>query len=417
MAVLPNRPLRVRQVFAVVDCGDVVNTDSAAAQVEGGIIFGLSAAMVGEITIAEGRVVQSNFRDHQMIRLADAPRISAEFIRTDAPPGGLGEPCVPPIAPQLPMPYSRRLEYGCGIFRSRIILSRGARPDGDNPRRRGRLDAARGRTSKEKSHEARRRHRVRRGSRRFSDPSDSSVGSGSSALGDNERLDAVREPRVAVAAAREDHAAEPVAAGAFAPPAPARGGGAGRGAATNPFANVPAFCRVAATLTPTGDSDIKVEVWLPASDWNGKYQAVGNGGWAGVDLVPRDGDAVPPRLCDREHRHRAHAAAPADFALGHPEKLIDFGYRAMHEMTRSAKADRRRVLRHARRRCRTSTAARPADVRRITEAQRYPDDFDGIVAGASAWRRHAHARVARGGQPAHQPHAPTSVHPAGQATR
>ena len=74
-------------------------TDSATAQVEGGIIFGLSAAMVGEITIAEGRVVQRNFRDHQMIHLADAPGISVEFIRSDAPLGGLGEPCVPPVAP------------------------------------------------------------------------------------------------------------------------------------------------------------------------------------------------------------------------------------------------------------------------------------------------------------------------------
>jgi isoquinoline 1-oxidoreductase beta subunit len=99
VAVSPDGKLRVRNVVAVVDCGDVVNTDSATAQVEGGIIFGLSAAMVGEITIAEGRVVQRNFRDHQMIRLSDAPRISAEFIRTDARPGGLGEPCVPPIAP------------------------------------------------------------------------------------------------------------------------------------------------------------------------------------------------------------------------------------------------------------------------------------------------------------------------------
>jgi len=99
VAVFPDGRPRVRNVFAVVDCGDVVNTDSATAQVEGGIIFGLSAALVGEITIAEGRVVQRNFRDHQMIRLSDAPRISAEFIRSDARPGGLGEPCVPPIAP------------------------------------------------------------------------------------------------------------------------------------------------------------------------------------------------------------------------------------------------------------------------------------------------------------------------------
>jgi isoquinoline 1-oxidoreductase subunit beta len=99
VAVSPDGTLRVRNVFAVVDCGDVVNADTAKAQVEGGIIFGLSAAMVGEITIAEGRVVERNFRDYQMIHLADAPRISVEFIRSDASLGGLGEPCVPPIAP------------------------------------------------------------------------------------------------------------------------------------------------------------------------------------------------------------------------------------------------------------------------------------------------------------------------------
>ena len=99
VAVSSDASLRVRHVFAVVDCGDVVNTDTAKAQVEGGIIFGLSAAMVGEISIAQGRVVESNFRDHQMIHLSDAPRISVEFIRSDAHLGGLGEPGVPPIAP------------------------------------------------------------------------------------------------------------------------------------------------------------------------------------------------------------------------------------------------------------------------------------------------------------------------------
>ena len=98
VAVTPEGRLNVRDVFAVVDCGDVVNTDSATAQSEGGIIFGLSAALVGEITIAEGRVVQRNFRDHLMIHLADAPRITVEFIKTYRRPGGLGEPCVPPIA-------------------------------------------------------------------------------------------------------------------------------------------------------------------------------------------------------------------------------------------------------------------------------------------------------------------------------
>src|SRR5204863_8704399 len=68
--------------------------------------------------------------------------------------------------------------------------------------------------------------------------------------------------------------ARPIGAGEFTPPA-ARGG-RGPGAA---FKALPAFCRVAATLKPTGDSDIKIEVWMPASGWNGKFQAVGNGGW------------------------------------------------------------------------------------------------------------------------------------------
>ena len=99
VAVGADGRVRVKSVWAAVDCGDVVNPDSAAAQVEGGVIFGLSAALVGEITIAGGRVVERNFRDYRMIRLADAPAIRAEFVASGALPGGLGEPCVPPIAP------------------------------------------------------------------------------------------------------------------------------------------------------------------------------------------------------------------------------------------------------------------------------------------------------------------------------
>jgi len=98
VAVSSEGKLRVRAVYCVVDCGDVVNIDSAKAQAEGGIVFGLSAALLGEITIAEGHVVQRNFRDHQMIHLVDAPDVHVEFLRSDAPLGGLGEPCVPPIA-------------------------------------------------------------------------------------------------------------------------------------------------------------------------------------------------------------------------------------------------------------------------------------------------------------------------------
>lgn len=90
--------LKVLHVYAAVDCGDVVNLDSATAQVEGGIIFALSATMLSEITIAQGHIVEQNFRDYPMIHIADAPRVTTAFIRSDAQLGGLGEPAVPPLA-------------------------------------------------------------------------------------------------------------------------------------------------------------------------------------------------------------------------------------------------------------------------------------------------------------------------------
>ena len=191
--------------------------------------------------------------------------------------------------------------------------------------------------------------------------------------------------------------AEPVAAGAFVAPAPARGDdagagarGAGRGAAASPFANVPAFCRIRATLTPTSDSDIKAEVWLPASGWNGKYQAVGGGGWAGVVSYAAMAAAVRAGYATSS-TDTGHTGGTADFALGHQEKLNDFGYRAVHETTAFAKpivdafygaAPKISFFNGC------STGGRQA----ITEAQRYPNDFDAIVAGASAWdgmRMHA----------------------------
>ena len=101
VAVSPEGRLKVLNVYAAVDCGDIVNLDSATAQVEGGIVYALSAALLSEITIANGRVVEKNFRDYPMIHLADVPNITTAFIRSDAPLGGLGEPCVPPLAPAL----------------------------------------------------------------------------------------------------------------------------------------------------------------------------------------------------------------------------------------------------------------------------------------------------------------------------
>jgi isoquinoline 1-oxidoreductase beta subunit len=98
VSVSPDGVLKVLRVFAAADCGDVVNTDTAAAQVEGGIMFGLSAALLGAITIENGRVVQSNFNDYRTLTLVDAPVVDVDFVISGAHPGGLGEPAVPPIA-------------------------------------------------------------------------------------------------------------------------------------------------------------------------------------------------------------------------------------------------------------------------------------------------------------------------------
>ncbi len=98
VAVSADGTLKVKRVSAAVDCGEVVNPDTATAQIEGGIVFGLSAALVGAITIDKGAVVETNFYDHEMIRIADAPLITVDFIRSTEAPGGLGEPGVPPIA-------------------------------------------------------------------------------------------------------------------------------------------------------------------------------------------------------------------------------------------------------------------------------------------------------------------------------
>jgi isoquinoline 1-oxidoreductase beta subunit len=90
---------RVGRVTTAVDCGDLVNPDIAAAQVEGGIMFGLAAALYGEITIDKGAVVESNFWDYEVARLTDTPDIAVHFIDSGGPRGGLGEPGVPPVAP------------------------------------------------------------------------------------------------------------------------------------------------------------------------------------------------------------------------------------------------------------------------------------------------------------------------------
>lgn len=91
--------VRVNKVVCAIDCGRVVNPDTAASQVESGIIYGLTAAMYGQISIENGRVRESNFHDYEMLRLAQSPEIEVILLESDdAPVGGLGEPATPPIS-------------------------------------------------------------------------------------------------------------------------------------------------------------------------------------------------------------------------------------------------------------------------------------------------------------------------------
>jgi feruloyl esterase len=108
---------------------------------------------------------------------------------------------------------------------------------------------------------------------------------------------------------------------------------------TRTFPDLPAFCRVAANLKPTADSDIRAEIWLPISGWNGKFAAVGNGGWGGsISSTAYDdmADALR-RGYATSATDDGHTTRGASFVLGHPEKFIDFAYRAERQMTVEAK--------------------------------------------------------------------------------
>lgn len=147
----------------------------------------------------------------------------------------------------------------------------------------------------------------------------------------------------------------------------------------------PAFCRVAATLRPTADSDIKVEVWLPLSGWNGKFLGVGNFGWAG-SLMPggmltgiEGGYAAAST--DTGHDSSTPEGRGGRFALGHPEKLIDYTYRADHLMTETAKAVIEAFYGTAPTRS-YWVGCSLGGLEGLIEAKRYPADYDGIVVGA-----------------------------------
>jgi feruloyl esterase len=169
--------------------------------------------------------------------------------------------------------------------------------------------------------------------------------------------------------------AQPVAAGAFVPPP---------GVPAAAVKNLPAFCRVAATLKPAKDSDIKMEVWLPLTGWNGKYRGLGNGGFAGAIYYPGLAVAVSAGYASAS-TDTGHSGSPIDarWALGHPDKIVDFGWRAIHEMTLKAKSIIQAFYGDAPKKsyfAGCSNGGRQA----LMEAQRFPEDYDGIMAGAPA---------------------------------
>jgi feruloyl esterase len=170
-------------------------------------------------------------------------------------------------------------------------------------------------------------------------------------------------------------AAQAVTSGTFTPPG-----------SPNTIANLPPFCRVAGVIAPTTESQIRFEVWMPLDKWNGKFAGVGNGGWAGTISYGALGDQLRRGYASAS-TNTGHEAAPgidaAKFAYEKPEQLIDFAYRSHHETALTAKtlvqafygkpAERAYFI-----------GCSSGGYEGLMEAQRFPEDYDGIVAGAPA---------------------------------
>ena len=177
-------------------------------------------------------------------------------------------------------------------------------------------------------------------------------------------------------------AATLVAPGAF--QQPGLPGNLPPGVANAAYRDLPEFCRVEATLTPSSDSDIKVEVWLPASGWNGKFVGIGNGIWAGQLSYSQLADPLSRgyAVATTDTGHTGNGMT-AEWAVGHPEKLIDFGHRAVHEMVLTAKRAVESYYGRAAQKSywnSCSTGGRQG----LMAAYRYPGDFDAISAMAPA---------------------------------
>ena len=151
----------------------------------------------------------------------------------------------------------------------------------------------------------------------------------------------------------------------------------------NLIQSLPAFCRVEGVIAPTEDSEIHFAVWMPTKGWNGKFRGVGNYGFAGQIEFGDMAEAIRRgySAASTDTGHRGGDTDPA-WALKHPEKVADFGYRAIHEMTVKAKAIIRSFYGQAPQWSYfegSSNGGREA----LIEAQRFPEDYDGILAGAA----------------------------------
>jgi feruloyl esterase len=161
-------------------------------------------------------------------------------------------------------------------------------------------------------------------------------------------------------------------------------------ASTEPLSGLPSFCRVILKLSPSADSDIGAEIWLPASSWNGKFLAVGSGGWGGSINYDDMADALR-RGYATSATDDGHTDRGASFIAGHPDKFVDFAYRAEHEMTVEAK---RLIKAFYGRKARYSywNGCSGGGREGLLQAYRYPDEFNGIIAGDPAnMRRNAWA--------------------------
>lgn len=166
-----------------------------------------------------------------------------------------------------------------------------------------------------------------------------------------------------------------VTGGSFAPPGQ-----------QDPIRALPDFCRVQASIQPSPDSNIGIEVWLPVSRWNGKFQGIGNGGFAGSINYGATGLALALRrgyataATDTGH---SGGVTDASWALRHPEKVIDYGHRAIHLMTQRAKSLIHEFYGETPRYSYFASCSNGGR-QGLMEAQRYPADYDGIIAGAPA---------------------------------